>query len=180
MEEKGRTEYDHELGTFDLYKILQIMPREARSAYRQETEGKNIYNFHNPKGDIMVGETSKHDNSISIGNGATVHGNTIAGSTIQNSFNTVAQSSAEPALKTALEQLCRQVEQMLPDLPEEKREEVTEDLESLVKEATKEKPRQKWYELSAEGLIDAAKFCAGMAVPVTTTVKSILALLKAA
>ncbi len=178
MEEKGRTEYDSEHGTFDLSKILQIMPREARPVDRQKNEGKTTYNFNNPKGDFMFGETSKNDNSISIGGGATVHGNTIAGSTIQNSFNTVAQSDTEPALKTELERLCQQVEQMLPQLPEEKKQEAAQDLDSFVKEATKDTPRKKWYELSAEGLIEAATACAGMAAPVTATIKSILALLK--
>jgi hypothetical protein len=179
MEEKGRTEYDHEDGTFDLYKILQIMPREARPAYQQRNDGKIIYNIDKMDGDIMSGETRKNDNSITIGDGATVHGNTIAGSTIQNSFNTIAESAAEPALKAELERLCQQVEQLLPQLPEEKREEAAQDLDSLVKEATKETPRKKWYELSAEGLLEAAKTCAGMATPVTATIKSILALLKA-
>lgn len=178
MEEKGRTEYDCEHGTFDLYKILQIMPREARPAYQQENISQTTFNIHNPTGDVMVGETSKNDNSITIGDGANVQGNTIAGSTIQNSFNTIAESAAEPALKAELERLCQQVEQLLPQLPEEKREEAAQDLDSLVKEATKETPRRKWYELSAEGLIEAAKACAGMAAPVTATIKGILALLK--
>jgi hypothetical protein len=178
MEEKGRTEYDHELGTFDLYKILQIMPREARPAYQQKNTAQTIYNIDKMEGDIMSGEASKNGNSISIGDGATVHGNMITAQTIQNSFNTIAQSDAEPALKAKLEELCQQVEQMLPQLPEAKREEAAQDLDSLVKEVTKESPRRKWYELSAEGLIEAAKACAGMAAPVTATIKGILALLK--
>lgn len=36
MEEKGREEYDCEYGTFNLKKILQIMPPEGRSEYRNE------------------------------------------------------------------------------------------------------------------------------------------------
>ncbi len=178
LEENGGSEYICKAGKFDLSKILQIMPREARPAYQQEDAGGTIYNIEKMEGDIMSGETRKNDNSITIGNGANVHGNTIAGSTIENSFNTVAQSDAEPTLKAELERLCQQVEQMLPELPEEKKEEVSQDLDSLVQEATKETPRQKWYELSAEGLIEAAKACAGMAAPVTATIKSILALLK--
>ncbi|MCI5121980.1 MAG: hypothetical protein D3908_12470 [Candidatus Electrothrix sp. AUS4] len=181
MEDKGRTEYDCEYGTFDLAKILQIMPRAARPAYQQELAGRTTYNnFYDTKGPIMTGDKpTQVDKSVSIGDGTTVHGNMITAQTIQNSFNTVAQSDAEPALKAELKRLCQQVEQMLPQLPEEKKEEVAQDLESLVKEATKDAPRKKWYELSAEGLIEAAKACAGMAAPVTATVKSILALLKA-
>jgi len=46
-------------------------------------------------------------------------------------------------LKAELECLCQQVEQMLIRLP--------------VKEAAKDTPKKKWYDLSAEGLIEAAK-----------------------
>lgn len=125
---------------------------------------------------IMGNQTDK---SISFGDNAHITGNINTG-TIQNSFNTVAQSAAEPALKAELERLCQQVEQMLTKLPEEKKEEVAQDLDSFVKEVTKDMPRKKWYELSGEGLIEAAKACAGMAAPVTATVKSILALLQPA
>ena len=127
----------------------------------------------------MVGETSKHDNSVSIQN-SSIGGNVFSNSPIQNSFNTVTQSAAEPNLKAELKRLCQHVEQMLTQLPEEKKQEVVQDLDSFVKEATKEAPRRKWYELSAEGLIEAAKSCAGMAAPVTSAVKSILDLLKPA
>ncbi|WP_446011798.1 COR domain-containing protein [Candidatus Electrothrix sp.] len=173
LEESGATKYICKAGTFDLAKILQIMPRTARREYQR---GDIV--IHNPKGDIMIGDqAAKNDNSVSI-HGSTIGGNVISNATIQNSFNTVAQSAAEPALKAELERLCQQVEQMLPELPEEKREEAAQDLDSLVKEATKETPRRKWYELSAEGLIEAAKACAGMATPVTATIKGILALLE--
>uniref|UniRef100_UPI004056F566 COR domain-containing protein n=1 Tax=Candidatus Electronema sp. TaxID=2698783 RepID=UPI004056F566 len=167
MEDKGRTEYDCEYGTFDLAKILQIMPRAARKTHQQQN---NI----TVQGDMIVGKTDK---SISFGDNAHITGNINTGK-IKNSFNTVAQSAAEPALKAELERLCQQVEQMLTQLPEEKKQEAVQDLDSFVKEATKDTPRRKWYELSAEGLIEAAKACAGMTAPVTATVKGILELLK--
>ena len=174
MEDKGRTEYDCEHGTFDLAKILQIMPRAARREYQHG----DIF-IHNPKGDIMIGDQPvKNDKSISFGDNAHITGNINTGTIIQNSFNTVAQSAAEPALKAKLERLCQQVEQMLTQLPEEKKQEAVQDLDSFVKEATKDAPRRKWYELSAEGLIEAAKACAGMTAPVTATVNGILELLK--
>jgi GTPase SAR1 family protein len=175
LEESGQTEYVCKAGKFDLGKILQIMPRESREAYRRG----DIF-IHNPKGDIMIGDQpAKNNNSVSIKN-SSIGGNVISNSSIQNSFNTVAQSAAEPNLKSALEHLCQQVEQMLTKLPEEKKEEVAQDLDSFVKEATKDAPRRKWYELSAEGLIEAAKACAGMTAPVTATVKGILELLQPA
>jgi GTPase SAR1 family protein len=49
MEEKGRTEYDCEYGTFDLGKILQIMPKEARKEQRQKKLADTInFNFNQP------------------------------------------------------------------------------------------------------------------------------------
>jgi small GTP-binding protein len=167
LEKSGATKYICKMGRFDLGKILQIMPRSARKVYRQQN---NI----TVEGDMIVGKTDK---SISFGDNAHIAGNVNTGK-IQNSFNTVAQSAAEPALKAELERLCQQVEQMLTQLPEEKKQEAVQDLDSFVKEATKDAPRRKWYELSAEGLIEAAKACAGMTAPVTATVKGILELLK--
>lgn len=41
MEAKGRTEYDCEYGTFDLLKILQIMPMQNRVSYRKEIWQQN-------------------------------------------------------------------------------------------------------------------------------------------
>ena len=118
-----------------------------------------------------------HGHRVSTGAGSVIHGNMIVASTIQDSFNTVAQSDAEPTLKAELERLCTQVNQMLAQLPEEKKQETVQDLNSFVTEATKEAPRRKWYELSAEGLIEAAKACAGVASPVISTVQKILTLL---
>ncbi|XCN72813.1 MAG: COR domain-containing protein [Candidatus Electrothrix aestuarii] len=179
LEENNGTEYICKAGKFDLGKILQIMPREARPAYQNENSGKTIYHIGKMEGDIMSGEAKKNGSNYTVGNIGDGSNVVVGSNEIKDSFYAIAQSAAEPALKAKLEELCQQVEQMLPQLPEEKREEAAQDLDSLVKEATKESPRRKWYELSAEGLIEAAKACAGMAAPVTTTVKSILTLLKA-
>lgn len=189
LEESGATEYVCKAGRFDLGKILQIMPKKARKAYRREPAAPPIVNVKVephitlPENRIMIDKLDQsvtHGHRVSTGEGTTIHGNMLTASTIQNSFNTVAQSAAEPALKTELERLCKQVEQMLTQLPEEKKEDAAQDLDNFVKEATKDTPRKKWYELSAEGLIEAAKACAGMTAPVTDTVKSILALLQPA
>ena len=66
---------------------------------------------------------------------------------------------------------------MVKELSNEKQKEVGQDLSSFVAEVTKESPRRKWYELSAEGLIEAAKACAGMASPIIATVQEVLKLL---
>ncbi len=56
-------------------------------------------------------------------------------------------------------------------------EKVSRDLHTLASEATSKAPRKAWYELSGQGLIEAAKTVAAMAGPVTTAVKAVLSLL---
>lgn len=82
------------------------------------------------------------------------------GLTLTNCTNTI-QQYAPGERKNLLEALNRDVQKLIESLPEEKKEEapqVAENLEVLVKQATSEKPNRKWYSLSAEGLLDAAKW----------------------
>lgn len=121
------------------------------------------------------------DKSITttVGNGNVFHGNFVAGH-IQDSFNQISKSNAAPDVKQKLELLCTQVSDMVKNLSEEKQKEILQDLSSFIAEASKPEPRRKWFELSAEGLLEAAKACAGMASPVISTVKEVLALVQAA
>jgi uncharacterized protein YjbI with pentapeptide repeats len=110
--------------------------------------------------------------NVSVGNI-----NQVAANTISNAFNTVVQSSAPQELKVELEKLNQAVAEMVKRLPEEKQREVAQDLKTLTDEATSGSPRQKWYELSAQGLMEAAEALGEVAKPVITITKSILALL---
>jgi hypothetical protein len=123
----------------------------------------------------MTNKTTK----VILGDNATISGpfNVVTAETIQNSFNAVAKSNVSDDLKKRLQELTVQVTELAKQMPPEQAESVARDLESLTKEATAKAPRKKWYDLSAEGLIDAAKAVAGMAAPVTTAVKAVLALL---
>lgn len=115
---------------------------------------------------------------VSVGDGATVtNSNLVAANTIHDSFKVIQSSDVDSPLKQQLELLCGQVEQLLPRIPEGKRGELSQDLSSLVAEATKPEPRKKWYELSAEGILEAAKACGAVAAPIITTVKALLAML---
>jgi hypothetical protein len=65
-------------------------------------------------------------------------------------------------LKTSLERLHGEVSAMLTEFDGrqdiKRAAQTRENLETLVKEASRAEPRRKWYELSAEGLIEASKF----------------------
>jgi hypothetical protein len=103
--------------------------------------------------------------------------NVVTARNIENSFNKAANAAVSDELKEKLKLLNQEVAKLTAKLPEEAREQVTKDLETLTSEAVSKKPRKAWYELSGEGLIDAAKTVAEMAAPVTTAVKAVLALL---
>lgn len=129
---------------------------------------------------IRPGEmTVTIDKSITIG--TRLQNVNISGN-IHDAFNTTisfGQSQPDSEMAARLKEVCAVVNQLAGQLPEEMAEQVSRDLKTLVTEATNNKPRRKWYELSAEGILDAAKTCAGMAEPVSTAIKGVLGLLSA-
>jgi hypothetical protein len=120
-----------------------------------------------------------NNQKINFGSGNVFQGdvNVTAARTIQDSFNRVASSNANPQLRDALQDLHKGVAEMAKKLPAEKQIEVSKDLETLSAEAISQSPRRKWYELSADGLLEAAKAVGEIAAPVVTTVKTVLGLL---
>lgn len=129
---------------------------------------------------IMIDQRDQsvtHGHRVSTGAGTVINGQMVVATTIQDSFKTISESGVSKELQAELKTLCTQVEAMLLSLPEDRKHDVQQDLASFVTETTKESPRKKWYELSAEGLIEAAKACAGVASPVIITVKKIVDLL---
>jgi hypothetical protein len=104
--------------------------------------------------------------------------NLVTAQNIQNSFNKAAGAAVDEPLKEALKALTTHVAELAKRLPPEQAEAVSKDLSTLAAEAVSKEPRKRWYELSAEGLVDAAKTVAEMAAPVTTAVGAVLALLR--
>ena len=69
---------------------------------------------------------------------------------------------------------------MIKLLPEDHKESVMSDLEVLKEEVSKKTPREKWYRLSAEGLITAAEKVGKIGEPVISLASQIIAMLLAA
>jgi hypothetical protein len=127
---------------------------------------------------IVEGDQIVNDQSLKIGDNAHIGTlNQVMAESIANSFNTIDKSQVNNDLKQKLKDLTAQVEELAKKLPADKAEEVTRDLEVFTKEATASTPRRKWYELSANGLVEAAKAVGEIAGPVIKTVGAILALL---
>lgn len=97
------------------------------------------------------------DQSIHIGGNVT---NSQVGQTMTNCHNMV-QQQAPGERKDLLETLHKQVQQLIAELPEGKKDEasaVAENLELLVKQVTSAKPNRKWYSVSSDGLLEAASW----------------------
>lgn len=127
--------------------------------------------INNIQGDVM--HTSIQMGSITIDGDF----NFVTAERIENSFNKVLGSDINPELKERIKEINVEVAKLASKLPEKAAETLSRDLEAFTSEATSPEPRRKWYELSAEGILEAAKTVAEMTAPVTATVKAVLALL---
>jgi hypothetical protein len=127
--------------------------------------------------DVRIGGNTMTTYEVRFGDHAVFTGNLVVANSIQDSFDKVQQSTAAPELKKWLETLSQSVAEMTKGLPEERAVQAAADLRTLTTEALSKEPRKKWYELSAEGLVEAAKAVGEVAAPVVTAVKAIIGLL---
>lgn len=109
------------------------------------------------------------DHSIHIGGNVT---NAQVGQTLTNCTNMI-QQQAPGERKALLEELGKQVQQLLKTLPAEKQEEAAGNLELAVKAATSAKPNRAWYSVSTEGLLEAAKFVEDFSGNIAATIKNL-------
>jgi hypothetical protein len=116
---------------------------------------------------------------VKIGDNATFHGDFAVGEKIKNSFNKAQAASTSDEIKTLLVQLHEQMAKVAEQLPPEEAEQAADDLETLTREATKDKPRRRWWELSAEGIMDAAKSVGQVGTTAVALVQKLLPLLGA-
>jgi hypothetical protein len=127
---------------------------------------------------IEQSEREHMNNGIQIGNiSVTGDFNVVTAQNIQDSFNKASAPGVADTLKEKLQALTVEVGKLAAQLPPEEAEKVSRDLQTLATEVTSKSPRKAWYELSGQGLIDAAKTVAAMAGPITKAVKAVLSVL---
>jgi hypothetical protein len=129
---------------------------------------------------VKEGDTIMGDKRIEVvlGDYATIHGDFVVANSIKDSFNK-ADSATNDALSDLLKELAAAVGKMSELLPKEKAREVATDLAVLTDEATREKPRRRWWELSIEGLTKAAEDVGEIGTPVIQTATKIASFLLA-
>lgn len=136
------------------------------------TDNEKVYVMYQPfRRDIVTNQT------VNISNSTVGDINQVAAQSIQDSFNKASESSVDGELKNHLIKLNEAVAEMLKGLTESQQKQAANDLKVLTDEATSEAPRRKWYELSAQGLLEAAKAVGETAVPVIAAVNTVVGLL---
>jgi len=106
----------------------------------------NIVNEH-IRGDKVVG------NKMNMGNGNTFHGNVVLAKNIKNSFNAMPTENMEPELVELIKELSGLVEEAIPKVDEGTATQMSQDFETLTKEAATEAPRKQWVSLSLDSII---------------------------
>jgi len=164
-----------QLSTLDVRKNLQrnieaLAPPPGQDWGEQPSaSGDNPWFFYKPT--IRTGHT------IHFGDHSTVTGDLVVAQRIQDSFNKTVSADVDPALKKALENLTAVVTTLCAHLLVDEARGAARHLNMLAEEALSERPARKWYEFSAEGLMEAAKSVADLTGSVATAVAAVLELL---
>ena len=99
------------------------------------------------------------DNSATVGdNNQNVNINQVTAEKIEGSFNRASDATNKSEeIRTLLKQLVQEVEKVAKAQEPAEAEETAEHLVVLTKQAVSEKPNKGYWNLSKEGIIDAAK-----------------------
>ena len=124
-----------------------------------------------------VTATTYQEKVINIGNNNTINAPIAIADHIENSFNAVAGSKVHDDVKDLLRELIKNVNEVAKSKPGEVSESLARDVETLSKEVTSSRPRRKWYEMSIEGLKDAAVKIGEVGKPILETTGKLLPLL---
>jgi hypothetical protein len=150
--------------------ISEIDFQSANSISRDKEKQLTIY----AKKFIFGDE--KMTNNVSINN-STISGDVVVAKSIKESLNKIASAETSNDLKVTLAKLVEAVGVMSKELPNEMKEEVADDLEKLVDEASKKSPNPKWYKVSIDGLTKAAENLGKLGKPVVDLAGQVFVLL---
>jgi hypothetical protein len=179
------TDFDEQMrrfrgAVFSLHKVLndQITFREVDgwsqglNFYVNRLVVQGLHQVH-----VERVEHMSQERVINLGHNNTINAPVIIADRIENSFNALAGSNTGAEVKQLLEQLIRDVTEASKAAPSEAAEEMARDVETLTKEVTSSKPRRRWYEISIEGLKQAAVNIGEVGQPILETVGKLLPLL---
>jgi restriction endonuclease Mrr len=165
----------------------ELTSKGAAKSSKASPEIAKGFHFDGPINHLVIQQSSSGDNVVEkkekvveIGKDVQISAPITIADNIENSFNTLAKSSLNDEIKALLEQLLKAINEINKQAaPEhaEVAESMAREAEDLVKEATSAKPRRRWYEVSIEGLKQAATNIGEVATPVLEIVGKLTPLL---
>lgn len=129
-------------------------------------------------GDKIMSQGKQENTEITIGDNAQFFGDFVVAKSIENSFNKVIASELSDELKGLLKELSVAVSRIIEHLPKDEAQDVAEDLDTLINQATREKPKRKWWSVSVDGLSKAAEKLGKIGMPVLEIIGKIVPLLE--
>jgi hypothetical protein len=129
-------------------------------------------------GDKIMNQGKQENVEISIGNNAQFSGDFVIAKSIEKSFNKVVSSGLNDELKELLKELSNAVSKVIENLPQDEAQDVVEDLDTLIDQATREKPKRKWWSVSIDGLSKAAEKLGKIGMPILEIIGKIVPLLE--
>jgi internalin A len=120
-------------------------------------------------GDQHIHYHMNDDHSIHIGGNVT---NAQVGQTLTNCTNLIKQQASGPT-KDLLEKLQRDARDLITKLPEDKQTKASTNLELAIKAVTSTPPERPWYDVSAAGLMEAAKYAKDFSGNIAGTLKNL-------
>ncbi|MCP4711449.1 MAG: hypothetical protein GY869_22745, partial [Planctomycetes bacterium] len=156
---------------------LALMEAEATFTRQQLEDSRQKYADMKEITNILAQKQSTHIGELkmlNVGRDMNATGSTLNwGNIIGDVTNTVNNANTSDDIKDLLKSLAEQLQPIGEQLPQKEAEQLADDLQALTKEATKETPRKKWWELSVEGIKDAVTAVGVTAKPVLDILKQL-------
>ncbi len=161
--------------------LLDGLEEEKERAKKYPAEvGNNTINIYGET-NLHVGkkeETYMAKTEVNVGGDLNNQGgNLIIGNKNLQSGNQTNSSIEAGDLKILLREFEELVEKMVQKLPGQDSAQVSRDVKAFLEEIKSEKPRQRWWELNANGIKEAAKTMGKLGVSVVTKLDTIIPLL---
>lgn len=119
-------------------------------------------------------EITPTNSGIQIG-GAVTNSTVVLAQDITNSFNKAAGEVSSEPLKATLDELHKQIQELLKSTPDpDKQQEIADHAKIVAEQAARETPNKGLFSVSAKGLIEAANAVKDLAAPVLSTVTTLL------
>jgi hypothetical protein len=158
------------------FSLQNVMSGNIDSYQMQELRIEHADIVCNTIKSIHSEETNVTQIDIKLGNGVTIHGDFVVANSIKESFNK-ASLNESGELKNLLEELSVAVAEMSEHMQKEDAIRVARALTTVVDEASSSRPNRQWWQVSVDGLKEAAKNVGNIGKPVLEILQKLVPVL---